>query len=991
MNQTFFERLRKALAPQYRLERELGAGGMGSVYLARDTTLDVPVAIKVMRPEIATATARERFLLEARILRRLRHPGIVQVHFADERDGLSFYVMDLVEGETLDRRLEKGPLSESEVMELGRDLLAALETAHRQGVIHRDVKPSNIFLLDDRAVLVDFGIARSLGQEGSRLTVTDQMPPITIAYAAPEQLAGEAATAATDIYAVGMVLFEAATGRRWVTGTSPGQADWTGVRGRLARALRRALAVSPEDRWPDAASFRKAFSARPGSVTPGRALAGIAAAAGIAATIYLVFFYGRDGGDGPQPTTETRFGRDTVPRDIAVLPFELVTSWEAGIDGEGIAALVARELEGTGEITLVPVQLSFSQTDTLKRKTSLPERFAARALNARYAVGAQIWVHQDDDSLEARLSVYNASGTAVPGLSQIFVHSSQPELLSSEIALELLRIVFGGRDSMRLKGLSDSWEAVKDWTNGERAFRRGAWSPAVGHYRSAVERDTTFILAWWRLANAYRWLLEPGPLPVDFDRLYELYGERLGPVDSTLVAAQLAPAGPLRFEIYEQVRTEHGLDYFAAYLLGEELFNRGPLFGRPLEDAADVLEEAIKLNPLWTPAYVHLAWAYIRLGQRADAERVLDDLIHVSASPEEVGFLHPEVFRQAYRERFQPDIARQVRPEFFADTGRALLDKLAALSRLAGSVGVPRSQVELGEMLRHEGARIRSYRADGHVAQGLGLVGLGRLDSAIVHFDSMAAILATPEARLQAAQWRLIPAALGLPEGSASAAEAPESLLAMDRSANDSLAARIAWTLMFDAYGRGDTTAALGWGDSLTAWAGSLDIRPLSGLARALRRAARDDFAGALALSEPLLAHQVRTHQLRGRRDGTEPVHDVFDRAALHLLRAAWYEELGDWDRMERELMWYEAVDIEGNPRGGPPKAGEIDWALGVFAEYKRGLNDVRREEEVAACTHLGHAIELWRDAGPPFARLVGWMRNARPGSCRTDPGNAAP
>jgi serine/threonine-protein kinase len=153
------ERLRVALAPDYELERELGGGGMGVVFLARDPALDRRVAIKVIRPELATARATERFLREAKLLAQLKHPNIMPVHRAGEAGGFAYYVMDYCEGETLEDRFARGPLSRGEAVRIGRDLLDGLDAVHRAGLIHRDVKPSNVFLVDRRAVLGDFGPA----------------------------------------------------------------------------------------------------------------------------------------------------------------------------------------------------------------------------------------------------------------------------------------------------------------------------------------------------------------------------------------------------------------------------------------------------------------------------------------------------------------------------------------------------------------------------------------------------------------------------------------------------------------------------------------------------------------------------------------------------------------------------------------------------------------------------------------------------------------
>ncbi len=255
---TLLERLRTALAPHYEVERELASGGMGTVFLASDPKLDRKVAIKILRPDLASDTASDRFLREARILARLSHPNVVPVYQAGEADGLSYYVMEYVEGETLQERLERGALPKEDALKLANDLLSALEAAHERGIVHRDVKPSNIFLVGDRALLGDFGIAKRTEDTGEGLTGSGQRVG-TPGYMAPEQLAGDAATPRTDLYAVGMTLYEALTGRKWSLLTTTAEADWSGVATGLANVLQRALGWSPEDRWVDVAEFRQAL------------------------------------------------------------------------------------------------------------------------------------------------------------------------------------------------------------------------------------------------------------------------------------------------------------------------------------------------------------------------------------------------------------------------------------------------------------------------------------------------------------------------------------------------------------------------------------------------------------------------------------------------------------------------------------------------------------------------------------------------------------
>lgn len=259
------ERVRRALAPGLHVEGELGAGGMGVVFAARDVALDRDVAVKVLRPEHATATAAERFLREARLLARVRHRNVIEVHQAGEAEGLFYFVMDRATGPSLGERLRSGPLDREEALGVGRDLLAALGAVHAEGVIHRDLKPANVFLEPGRAVLADFGIARTSSEGGAEPLTRPGASPGTPDYMAPEQFRGEPATVRADLYAAGMVIYECLTGRRWPALTDPATADWQGVPARVVPVLRQALTLAPGGRWPDAESFAKALSSPPGA------------------------------------------------------------------------------------------------------------------------------------------------------------------------------------------------------------------------------------------------------------------------------------------------------------------------------------------------------------------------------------------------------------------------------------------------------------------------------------------------------------------------------------------------------------------------------------------------------------------------------------------------------------------------------------------------------------------------------------------------------
>ncbi len=207
--------LQTALAGEYSLQRELGRGGMGIVYLARDVQLDRDVAIKVLPSHLAhRAEARERFLREARMAAGLSHPHIVPIHRVSEVGGFVFFVMSYVEGETLGERLRtRGPLPPAEATRILREVAWALAYAHGRGIVHRDVKPDNILLeaRTGRALVTDFGIAHG-GRDPGLVTDPGKIMG-TAQFMSPEQAASESIDGRSDIYALGVVGYLAVSGR----------------------------------------------------------------------------------------------------------------------------------------------------------------------------------------------------------------------------------------------------------------------------------------------------------------------------------------------------------------------------------------------------------------------------------------------------------------------------------------------------------------------------------------------------------------------------------------------------------------------------------------------------------------------------------------------------------------------------------------------------------------------------------------------------------
>ncbi|MFN8583004.1 MAG: protein kinase [Gemmatimonadaceae bacterium] len=270
------ERLTRALADRYAIDRELAHGGMATVYLARDLRHDRAVAIKVMREELAAAVGAERFLEEIRVTASLQHPHILPLFDSGSSDGLLWYVMPFVDGETLRSRLSReGALPVDVALQLAREIADALEHAHQHGVVHRDVKPENVLLQGGHALVADFGISLALEHAGGdRLTQTG-LTIGTPQYMAPEQAAGDRAIdARADVYALGVVLHEMLAGESPFAAASPRavlqrvmdepasslHARRADVASFLDGAVRRALAKRPEDRFPSAAAFSAALT-----------------------------------------------------------------------------------------------------------------------------------------------------------------------------------------------------------------------------------------------------------------------------------------------------------------------------------------------------------------------------------------------------------------------------------------------------------------------------------------------------------------------------------------------------------------------------------------------------------------------------------------------------------------------------------------------------------------------------------------------------------
>jgi hypothetical protein len=256
----------QVLAGRYRLGRLLGQGGMAQVLDGYDTRLARPVAVKLLLPQLAAnVDMRRRFEQEARAAARINHPNVVAVYDTGEDRGRAYMIMERLPGRTLADRIREGRMPAGEVQRIGADVLAALGAAHSLGMVHRDIKPGNIlFASDGRAKVADFGIAKSVEMAGGSDTALADLTRTglvvgTPAYLPPERIAGSPATPRADIYALGVVLYEALTGHK-PAGPGP-RLEAVGVPPALVAVVRRAMATEPAERYPSVVDMASALAA----------------------------------------------------------------------------------------------------------------------------------------------------------------------------------------------------------------------------------------------------------------------------------------------------------------------------------------------------------------------------------------------------------------------------------------------------------------------------------------------------------------------------------------------------------------------------------------------------------------------------------------------------------------------------------------------------------------------------------------------------------
>ncbi len=618
------DRLRSALADRYAIEREIGSGGMATVYLAHDIKHDRKVALKVMRPELSAILGGERFLREIRIAAKLNHPHILALHDSGETDGFLYYVMPHVEGESLRAKIDREKqLSIDEAVSLTRQVASALHYAHQQGVIHRDIKPENILLHRGEAVVADFGIALAVTVAGGERLTETGLSLGTPEYMSPEQASSSGGLdARTDIYSLGAVLYEMVTGEPPQTGATvqaviakllserPTQPSVVrdSVPEAMDRAIMKALAKVPADRFATARGFADALTAEDvgGSAGRGRSIA-VLPFANLSADPDQEYF-----ADG---ITEEIINALTQLEDLRVAARTSSFSFKGK----------SPEIAEVGEKLKVETVLEGSV-----RKAGNRLRITAQLVDVDD--GYHVWSEQYDRELDDVFAV-------------------QEDI--ARVIADRLRLSVANRAAPLVKPPTDNIVAYTLYIKGRFLQRQHGEGPgkSLEYFRQALALDPDFALAHAGLADAYVLLGVMGLLPPkQVMPEAKQAATRALEIDDTLADAHVALAWvSMQWDYDSESAKQHFLraleldprhaeahSRYAVYLLSA----RGPS-----EAALMEARKGVELDPLAEPAH---SWLGLSLSVSRQLDEAITRLKH--ASELDPTSFHPHhLLSEAYR------------------------------------------------------------------------------------------------------------------------------------------------------------------------------------------------------------------------------------------------------------------------------------------------------------------------------------------------------
>jgi serine/threonine-protein kinase len=606
---------------------------MGVVFQARDVTLARDVAVKAVHPELAIhSSIAQRFLAEARMIARLRHPNIVTVYTAGEADDILYFVMDRVPGESLRERLNReGKLPPEDARRITMDIAAAIDAAASAGLVHRDVKPENILLEagSGRALLADFGIARALAAEpaGAAGSVTGQgMVVGTPNYMSPEQAAGEDVDSRSDLYSLGVVAYEMVAGHPPFVGPnrvvvskhiSEQPATLTRIRpdcpADLGAGIMRALAKSPSERFQSGAELRAGLGGTPTPVpmfarTRRRRvlLAGVAVAL---LTVVAFFLVQRPG--GPPSGVNPRLS-------MLVLPFDNLRDDQS------------TEWLRNGSVNMLALNLSQWKDMTVVDHERVHDLLARHGLSSTDDIGldmarklareAGVWTvvlgdyQQVGDSLHLTARVFDvATGTRTDVAEVSAPASDDPRPGFDALALRLLDISGAPGDVWAdlASVTTPSLEAYRAYLSGLDRLNRWELAAAQRNFERAVAVDTTFGLAYYKLALTRGWLVgtQDSSGQVAIDRAL-LYSQQLPAHDRAVITAYrffLLGQNAASRNIYQQLLAKNPGDADAWYGLGDAWYHDPEgRTDRKYTESLRAFRRTLALAPDFTLAYEHV-------------------------------------------------------------------------------------------------------------------------------------------------------------------------------------------------------------------------------------------------------------------------------------------------------------------------------------------------------------------------------------------------
>ncbi|MFC1661283.1 protein kinase [Gemmatimonadota bacterium] len=587
------ESLIRALADRYRIEGEIGKGGMATVYLAHDLKHDRPVAIKVLRPELAAGLGAERFVREIEISAKLTHPHILPLFDSGDAAGFLYYVMPYVEGESLrDRLAREGRVPAEEAIRLTDQIASALAFAHERGVIHRDIKPANILLTGDQAIVADFGIARAVEAASTEGLTGTGLAVGTPAYMSPEQAMGEGAVdARTDVYALGCVVYEMVSGGSPFAGTGPQALVAKQVADRgpslrktdstipvfLDRAVSRALATDPGERFKTASSFAEALTTgtivrRVRSRSRRRwALMGAVAAVVVLLALGLSQFLG-----GP------RMER------LAVLPLmDLTNDPEQAFLASGVHEALIAELGRLGLSTISRASMA-GYRETAKGISEI-----ARELGVDGVIEGSVFRAGDSLEITARLYDRREREVWAGAFDGVLPNVVAMYRGFARAVADQIRLTLEPRNQARLAEAPPVNPAVYEaYLRGMHALHNARtteqFDSAIAYFQQAVEQNPADALAWAGLADCYVTL-----------------GHDIGVGDPELWSnARAAAERAIRLDS----TSAEGWAALADYQT---------YFGRDWEAAEQAFRKANELNPSLAWNHYHYAW-YLALFGRVE-------------------------------------------------------------------------------------------------------------------------------------------------------------------------------------------------------------------------------------------------------------------------------------------------------------------------------------------------------------------------------------